>query len=526
MRFLLQHGLEANAVNHPDGVAVIDGQRQATYAELDDRANRLARLLLDLGVERGDRIGLYLDKSLEALIGIYGTLKAGAAYVPLDPQAPTARLGYIAGNCGIRVLLTGAEKEPAWEELRAAGAPLGHLVVLNADHVSSHPSDAVPVVDSEALDEYDATRPDNATIGPDLAYILYTSGSTGRPKGVTLSHTNGLAFVEWAVEEFGVRADDRLSSHAPLHFDLSIFDLFAASIAGAAVVLVPAHTSYFPIEVGRFIERNAITTWYSVPSILNMLVTRGSLRSGQFPSLRTLLFAGEVFPTRYLRQLMKMLPGVRFCNLYGPTETNVCTWYDVAPIPETQTDTIPIGRAISGVEVFAVTEDGRRAGVGEVGELHVRGPTVMHGYWGDADKTSASLVPSTLPQLGPDRAYRTGDLVRQDPEGNYRLLGRRDHQIKSRGYRIELGEIEAVLLAHPSVAECAVTAVPDAVVTNRIKADIVTTGVPSESELVDFCASRLPRHMIPEIYEFRSSLPKTSTGKIDRQALRVDPPVG
>jgi amino acid adenylation domain-containing protein len=522
MRFLLQHGLEISAATDPARVAVIDGERRLTYAQLEARANQLGRLLLSLGVDRGDRIGLYLDKSLESLIGIYGTLKSGAAYVPMDPQAPPARLAYIAKDCGIRVVLTGAEKATAWPDVLSAASSVTDLVVLNEEPFSVDLPDDVRLTGPRACDGFDDTRPEAASIGLDLAYILYTSGSTGRPKGVMLSHVNGLTFVDWAVERFGVTADDRLSSHAPLHFDLSIFDVFAASTAGATVVLVPPRTSFFPVEVARFIERNEITIWYSVPSILNMLVTRGNIRPGQFPKLRTLLFAGEVFPTRYLRQLMELMPDVRFCNLYGPTETNVCTWYDVVPIPETQTEPIPIGQAISGVEVIAVTEDGRHVDVGEVGELYVRGPTVMQGYWGDADKTAASLVTNPLPHLGPDLAYRTGDLVRRESDGNYRLLGRRDHQIKSRGYRIELGEIEAVLLAHPGVAECAVTATPDPVITNRIRAHVVVSDELSEAELFEFCVARLPRHMIPETFEFRATLPKTSTGKTDRQALIGD----
>jgi amino acid adenylation domain-containing protein len=519
MRFLLQHGLEHAADTHADRVAVVDGNRSLTYGELDGRANQVARLLLELGVTRGDRVGLYLDKSLESVVAVYGALKAGAVYVPLDPQAPAPRLSYIARDCDLRLLLTGAEKAQNWPELLSHGAPLDHLVVLNACEIDQEMTSALHVADRGALDAQEGSAPPLPAIGFDLAYILYTSGSTGQPKGVTLSHVNGLAFVEWAVEEFEVHDDDRLSSHAPLHFDLSIFDLFAASTAAATLVLVPAQTSFFPVEVVRFIERNEIGIWYSVPSILNMLVLRGNLTVGRLPSLRTVLFAGEVFPARYLRQLMAALPGVRFSNLYGPTETNVCTWYDVAPIPESQTEPIPIGRAITGVEVRAITEDGRPAGVGEVGELYVRGPTVMQRYWGDPDRTSRSLVEGVFPGSARDLAYRTGDLVRERPDGNYDLLGRRDHQIKTRGYRVELGDIESTLLAHADVVECAVTAVPDPVVTNRIKAYVVAGAALTESDLIEFCASRLPRHMIPETFDFRSTLPKTSTGKIDRQVL-------
>jgi amino acid adenylation domain-containing protein len=520
MDYLLHHLLEASARRHPDRTAIIDRDRSVTYAELEARSNRLAHLLLDLGVARGDRVGLYLNKSLESLIGIYGVLKTGAAYVPFDPKAPTARLAYIARNCGVRVLLSGAEKSGAWGELLAGGAPLETVVVLNEEgRVRVEGPDGLKILNAESLGSRPDSPPAVDAIDLDVAYILYTSGSTGDPKGVMLSHLNALTFVDWGVARFALTPDDRLSNHAPLHFDLTIFDIFAAAAAGATMVIVPPETSVFPIEVRKFIEENEITVWYSVPSVLSMLTLRGGLRVGSFPRLRTLLFAGEVFPTKYLRRLMTLLPDVSFYNLYGPTETNVCTYYEVPPLPEDQSEPIPIGKAIDDVGVFAVTDEGRVARAGEVGELYVRGTTVMHGYWGDSERTARALFPNPHGGEVRDPVYRTGDLVRQDDDGNYRLMGRRDHQIKSRGYRIELGEIESALYAHPAVLECVVIAEPDEMITNRIKAYVVTRDGAGERELVKFCAGRIPQYMIPGEFEFREELPKTSTGKIDRQAL-------
>jgi amino acid adenylation domain-containing protein len=499
---------------------VVDGARSLTYAELDRRSNQVARLLAELGVAPGDRVGLYLDKSVDSVVGLYGVLKAGAAYVPLDPGAPVRRLAYIVENCGIQVLLTGAEKQESWHCLREAGARLRALVVLNAAGPQLNGSAVgLPVHGSEAFDRLDPTQPEDSTISLDLAYILYTSGSTGDPKGVMLTHGNALAFVQWAVQEFGVTGDDRLSGHAPLHFDLSVFDVFAAAWAGATLVLVPATVSIFPFELARYIRSNRITVWYSVPSILAMLTLRGGLAPGDLPSLRTVLFAGEVFPTRYLRRLMEQLPHARFANLYGPTETNVCTWYEVRPLARDDARPIPIGRAIADVEVFAVTDDGRRAQPGEVGELLVRGPTVMRGYWGNPTRTADSLVPNPFRPEPHDPVYRTGDLAVQDETGNWLYLGRRDGQVKSRGYRIELGEIEATLYAHTGVTECAAVAVPDELVTNRIKVYVVSREGMEERALAEFCAERLPRYMVPELWEFREALPKTSTGKIDRRCL-------
>lgn len=520
MESLLHEGLRASAERFPDRVAIVDGERKLSYADLEARANRVARLLLDLGVTKGDRVGLYLNKSIESVVAIYGILKAGAAYVPLDPQAPESRLAYIGQNCGIRCLITSAGKVGVAPELIRLGAPHRYLVVMDSDSPAVDVPSNVRVVSVGEIDSRESTPPKVAVNALSLGYILYTSGSTGAPKGVMLSHLNGMAFVEWAVDEFGVNADDRLSSHAPLHFDLSIFDFFAASRAGASVTLVPPEASYFPVQITRLIDECEITIWYSVPSILNLILVRGNLKPGAFPHLRAILFAGEVFPTKYLRQLMSLLPHTRFSNLYGPTETNVCTWYDVAPIPDDQNEPIPIGRPITGTKAFAVTDEGRVAQPGESGELFVSGPTVMQGYWADAERTAETLQFSSLVDPVGSIAYRTGDVVVLQDDGNYHLLGRRDHQIKSRGYRIELGDIESALYGHPSVIECAVAAIPDELVTNRLRAFVVARDGTSQSDLTRFCATQLPHYMVPEKFELRDELPKTSTGKVDRQALQ------
>jgi L-proline---[L-prolyl-carrier protein] ligase len=512
--------LSTSAESSPDEVAVVDGARSATYGELQRRTNQLGHLLLDLGVAPGDRVGIYLDKSIESLLAIYGVLKAGAVYVPLDLDAPPARLGYISRDCGIRHLLTGSEKASRWSELIAAGAPIETMVVLNSRRGAGDVPAPVHLLGAQELETRPESTPPSGTTVDDLAYLLYTSGSTGMPKGVMLSHLNALAFVEWAVARFEIQTGDRLSSHAPLHFDLSILDLFAAAKAGAAVVLVPPGASLFPIELVRFVEQARISVWYSVPSVLAMIALRGGIRPGALPQLRTVLFAGEVFPTKHLRRLMELLPRARFYNLFGPTETNVCMYYEVPRLPKDKIDPIPIGKSIARVDVFAVKDDDTIAAAGEVGELYVRGPTVMRGYWASPNLTAKALAPDVAGGTA-QRVYKTGDLVCQGADGNYLFLGRRDNQIKSRGYRIELGEIETALLAHPAVVECAVTAIPDEVFTNRVKAFVVVKDEVGEAELARFSSERIPHYMIPDSFELVDALPKTSTGKIDRQRLAI-----
>lgn len=520
MSRLLHSALTFNAQRTPAKIAVVDGDRRVTYAELDRLTNKLAGLLVDSGVSKGDRVGIFAPKSLEAVTAAYGIMKAGAVYVPLDPEAPIERVSYIVDNAGINVLLTVMGKAPALAEVAEKAGSLDSVVFLDPD-LGKADADlgGLKLFDRTDIDD----RPDDSTpvrsIDLDLALMLYTSGSTGAPKGVMLSHLNVMTFVRWAVDEFAVTADDRLSQFAPLHFDLSTFDIYGAALAGATVYLAPRTTSMFPMEIRRFIERNEISVVYAVPSSLIMLTERAKLEKEDLPTLRTILFAGEVFPTKYLSRLMHKLPHVEFANLFGPTETNVCTYFRVPDPPAEDSPPISIGKAIANVETFVVKKDGSLAIPGETGELLVRGTSVMEGYWADPERTAKSRIVNTFSDGLSDPVYRTGDLVVEEPDGNYTFLGRKDNQIKSRGYRIELGDIESAMYAHHEVVECAAVAVPDEAITNRIMGYVVVTGDLSAGDLTAFVAERIPKYMVPDTLEVMGVLPKTSTGKIDRQAL-------
>ena len=339
-----------------------------------------------------------------------------------------------------------------------------------------------------------------------------------------LTHRNALTFVDWCAATFAIAAHDHLSNHAPLHFDLSVFDIYNALAAGATVSMIPEDIALFPQRLAGFIEQQGITVWYSVPSALVYLLTHGDLASHNLEQLRLVLFAGEVFPMKYLYQLADLLPHTELYNLYGPTETNVCTYHRVDRSRLAGQERLPIGRACANTEVFAVDEDGRRVGRGATGELFVRGPSVTPGYWADADKTARAVVPNTFaPHLG-ERLYRTGDLVTLDEHDEYLFLGRRDSQVKSRGYRIELGEIEAALYAHPAVVEAVVLAVRDEEIGTRLRAVVAVRPeeAPTAGALQAHCAGLVPRYMVPETITFQSSLPKTSTGKIDRTRLAAE----
>ncbi len=524
MAHLLHHLLADSARLWPDRLAVSADDDALTYTELDRRSNQLARRLRAAGVERGDRVGILARKSGAAVVAVYGALKAGACYVPLDPSSPDERLTLIMGDCGIEVALADTANVARAVGLRRAAPTLRCVIGLGAGAGAGggEPAEVETVSWQTVLDEGDHPLPGGGVIDTDLAYILYTSGSTGSPKGVMISHRASLTFVDWAARCAELDEEDRVCSPAPLHFDLSVFDLFSSCRAGACMVVVPPTTAMFPVRLGEWVEQQQISVWYSVPSLLTMLATHGNLRERDLSCLRVVIFAGEVFPAKHLSRLMEELPGVRHLNWYGPTETNVCTWHEVAHAVTPLSAPLPIGVACENVEVFAVNDAGERVTrPGEEGELFVRGSGLMSGYWGRPEKSRQALVRNPLQHAYDEPAYRTGDIVTLDERGAYVFLGRRDGMVKTRGYRVELGEVESALYAHPAVREAVVLPVPDDLLGNRLRAviSLEDEGAPSRSDLLDHCRRRLPAYMVPDEVEFTDTLPRTSTGKVDRVLL-------
>lgn len=526
--YLLHSYLSRNVEAIPDQVAVVSRDLTLSYRELGGLSDSLAAFLRAKGAGRGERVGIYVPKSLASLVSIYGVLKAGAAYVPLDPTGPAPRLAQILRDSKIRTLLTCTPQINSLKDMIQDASPLKSVVLVDCDarpgsaRMDPNPSLRTELISWETVQGWGEAVPPPDPIESDPAYVIYTSGSTGMPKGVVLSHRNALTFVEWAGDQVALGRSDRVSSHAPIHFDLSIFDIFSTCRAGATVVLVPEAASKFPVEMVKLISRQRISVWYSVPSALTLMVLYGNMKAHDLSSLRAVIFAGEVFPLKYLQALLTVLPAPRYLNWYGPTETNVCTYYEVKGSDRERTTPIPIGKACANTEVFAVDSDGKRVvAKGEEGELYVRGPSVMLGYLGDSEKTAKVLVQNPLDKMINQVVYRTGDIVELDENGDYRYIGRRDGMIKTRGYRVELGEVEAVLYQHPGVKEAVVIPVPDELVGNKLRAVVS----PNDShnltgqELAAFCSGRLPRYMVPEIFELREWLPKTSTGKIDRVGI-------
>jgi amino acid adenylation domain-containing protein len=516
MSELMTKFLNSAVQNFPDHTAIEEpGKRAISYRDLDALSDSVRERLLGLGVCRGDRVGIYMHKSIDAVASILGILKIGAVYVPVDPLAPVTRNAYIFCDCSVKVVLTEAQFENSLLEEMGKGGSYPKIIMLGTVGGGAGLKRAL---EEQSSKKQILDTGDTHILPDDLAYILYTSGSTGKPKGVMLSHRNGTSFVNWGLETFQPTQHDRFSSHAPLHFDLSIFDLYVAFASGGTLVLVPEDIGKEPVKLAKFIADARISIWYSAPSILSLLVQYGNLRDYDLSNLRMVLFAGEVFPVKYLRALKSLLLKPRYFNLYGPTETNVCTFYEILDsIPNERTEPFPIGKACSHLETKVFDEQGKEMSRLERGELCVAGPAVLHGYWNLPEQSASAFW-----EMSGRRWYRTGDIVCEDEQGNYIYFGRRDRMVKRRGYRVELGEIESGLYRHRSIKEAAVIALPDEDAGVRIRAFLSCQAGkrPSIIEMKRFCTEVLPPYMIPDVFSFKDALPKTSTDKIDYQRLK------
>jgi len=508
--------LEHTARELPENVAVtVPGGRSVTYSELSALSDRVRDRLVHMGVRPGDRVGLRLHKSIDAVAAIFGALKAGAAYVPVDAESPAARAAYILNDCKVKAVVT--ERDLELDLVHALGGSHASPPMLALDPGASRPMEEL----LEMLQGPDPAAPvaSIATCLDDIAYILYTSGSTGNPKGVVLSHGNALSFIDWCSETFAPRVEDRFSSHAPFHFDLSILDIYVSLKHGATLVLIGEALGKEPLKLAAAIAAERISVWYSTPSILSLLANYGRLARHDFGALRMVFFAGEIFPIPQYRALHAFWSEPRYFNLYGPTETNVRTWYEVTPdVPLEQLSTFPIGRICPPNSGRVVNERDECVAAGESGELLVSGPNVMRGYWNLPDHNERAFLTDETDT----HWYRTGDIVIEEPEVGYRYVGRRDRMVKRRGYRVELGEIEAALLRKPDVREAAAIAISEPASGVRILAFVVCQeGMTlTQIALKTYSAQALPPYMIPDIFAIVPALPRTSTDKIDYQRLK------
>jgi amino acid adenylation domain-containing protein len=460
----------------PDNTAFIEGERALSYRQVQQQVERLS-IRLSEQKKRPQRVAIAVDRGIDAAIAILAVLGAGACYIPLDLGNPAERLNFIIRDAAPHCIL-GIGPCPVWLDESAL------WLAIDEDPAPSPVMTRPSPIDSEAL-----------------AAILYTSGSTGLPKGVALSHRALSNFVDWASDAFGIGADDRIASLAPFHFDLSVFDLFASLSRGAAVHFMPLNLTLSPSRLTAWLKDHRISIFYTVPSLLGFIALKGSLNTTGLPDLKTVLFAGEVFPTAVLKKLCALLPQVDFYNLYGPTETNVCCYWKVERKRLDNDRPIPIGHPACGA-VLKID--------GDTGELLVKCANNLSGYW----QNGRLAVPHTTGQY-----YPTGDKVSLNETGEYCYHGRLDRMLKCSGYRIEPAEIETAILKCPEVSHCAVVGVGDGAGGRRPAAAVVLKDGAEMEAIVRSVKQRLPAYMHPCRFIVLDSLPYLSNGKTDYQGL-------
>lgn len=480
----------------PDALAVVFDNRTLSYAELNAKANQLAHYLLHKAVKPDTLVGICMERSLEMVIGLLGILKAGCAYLPLDPAYPQQRLDFMISDSNMPIVL-------------AQGHSLCKLDAFSASVLclDTHWSE---VSGESMINPCISLKPEN------LAYCIYTSGSTGRPKGVGVPHQGILNRLQWMQEAYGLNEADRVLQKTPFSFDVSVWEFFWPLMTGAALIVAKPEEHKNSQALIETIVQHAVTTIHFVPSMLQAFIDTQGVET--YTSLKRVICSGEALPAELVQRFYQK-SAAQLHNLYGPTEASVDVTYWACEQDKIG-DSIPIGRPIANISIYLLDKQLNPVPVGTPGELHIGGIGLARGYINRADLTAEKFIPNSFGEAG-SRLYKTGDLARYQADGNIEYLGRIDHQVKIRGFRIELGEIEARLLEHPDIKEAAVIAIEVQSGEKRLMAYIVEN-IPEKlttQTLQAYLKEKLPDYMIPGSFVFLESMPLSANGKLDRKAL-------
>ncbi|SDM16051.1 class I adenylate-forming enzyme family protein [Ensifer sp. YR511] len=506
MRF--EQFLIGNAARHAAKTALVTDRKRLSYGEFDDLSSRLAAALAKAGVKRNDRVLVFMDNCWEAAVSIFAILKAGATFSPINASTKADKLAYIIDDCEAAAILTQAKLMPVVADARAQSSGKADIFVAStAAPNGQSPAGAVPF---EGCLSAEATPVPHGGIDVDLAMLIYTSGSTGRPKGVMMTHRNIDAASESITTYLRNGHDDIILNVLPLAFDYGLYQLLMAIRLGATLVLEKSFA--FPHAIFERIREEGVTGFPLVPTMAAMILQMRDLEPGFLPSLRYLSNTAAALPPPHIARLRELFPGARLYSMYGLTECKRCTY-----LPPEELDLRPgsVGIAIPNTEAFVVDDEGSRVPPGVPGELVIRGPHVMQGYWRNDVATERMLRPGPNPW---EKVLYTGDLFQTDEEGFLYFVGRKDDIIKTRGEKVAPKEVETVLHAHPGIAEAVVIGMPDPVLGHAIAALVVRTDPDlTDKDIIRHCTRHLEDFMVPKIIEFRTELPKTDTGKVSRR---------
>ena len=508
---LVHDFLQCSARRYPDKEAIICDDRRVTYAQLDAWSNQLAHALIRRGIGRGDRVGLFLDNSIEAAVGLFGVLKAGGAFVVVNSLVKKDKLAYILNDCTAKVLVTHEKYLSMARESVSGVKSVGSLLVNGLQETQGPAEPLYAIMDAEP-----DTPPATGTIDMDLSSIMYTSGSTGFPKGVAMLHRNMVSASTSVVTYLENKHEDIVFSVLSLAFSYGLYQLLMSVQLGMTLVLEKSFA--YPQRVIEHVEREQPTGFPGVPTVFAVLLKQTDIEKRDFGSVRYLTNAGAALPPSYIPKLEKVFPNAQLFSMYGQTE---CKRTLYMPPEELAARPASVGKAIPNEEVWIVKENGEPAAANEVGELVVRGSNVMQGYWNRPEETAAVLRPGKYPW---EKVLYTGDLFKMDEEGYFYFVARKDDIIKSRGEKVSPKEVEAAIHDIDGVAEVAVVGVDDEMLGQAVKAYVaLDDGVTlSVKQILALCRSRLEAFMVPKYVEFMDELPKTVTGKVRRASLREE----
>ena len=518
MDFLIHHMLQRSASRFPDKEALVHKQERLSYKHVLKKVDGLALGLRRAGLQRGDRIGIFLDASIPQVVSIFATSRAGGTFVPINSSLFPEQVAHIANDCRMKGLITSEARLSSLEGVLSQMPSLEFLVLTDSKETLTG---GLVVYDFLALCDGPAAEEGNdSCIEKDLAAILYTSGSTGKPKGVMLTHAQIMAGASIVSTYLEIKEFDRILAVLPFSFDAGMNQLMTAFQQGGTLVLI---NFVFAKEIVQALLEERITGLAGVPTVWTLLAQPNStLRKHQFPCLRYITNTGGAMPQNVLGILRRALPTTKVFLMYGLTEAFRSTY-----LPPEELDRRPtsMGKAIPNTEILVINEQGQPCRPGEVGELVHRGPTVSLGYWGHPELTDRVLRPHPfLPRelCNGEKVCYSGDLVKMDEDGFLYFVGRRDTMIKSSGFRISPTEVEEVIFQSGKVQGAAVIGVPDELLGQHIKAFVVPKDgdLLTEEQIVAFCAERIPRYMVPKSVALLNTLPKTSSGKVDYPALR------